>query len=171
MNRQASHWVKIHGLKPHPEGGYYRETYRSTGVISGKGLPSDFKGSRSFSTAIYFLLAGSQRSTLHRIKSDEIWHFYCGSVLVLHVIDLRGRHSQIRLGRNPAMGEVLQAVVPGGCWFGAKLANSRSYALVGCTVSPGFDFRDFELGGRAALVRRYPRHQKVIEELTADSGS
>ncbi|MEI6810384.1 MAG: cupin domain-containing protein, partial [bacterium] len=81
---------------------------------------------------------------------------------------LQGRHSQIRLGRKHAMDQVLQAVVPAGCWFGAHLDNARSYALVGCTVSPGFDFRDFELGERTALVRQYPRHAKVIEELTAD---
>lgn len=168
MNRQASYWISRLRLRAHPEGGYFREVYRSAGAIPAKGLPAAFGGSRSFSTAIYFLLAGSQRSALHSIKSDEIWHFYCGTAVVLHVIDPDGRYKQIRLGRNPAKGDVLQAVVPAGSWFGAKPANSRSYVLVGCTVAPGFDFKDFELGDRAELVSRFPRHRRLIEDLTRE---
>lgn len=166
VNKQALKWIKHLGLRPHPEGGFYRETYRAAGAIPARALPPSFDGSRVFSTAIYFLLAGRQRSTLHRIKSDEIWHFHRGGTLVIHLIDPKGRYSRIRLGSNPDKGDVLQAVVPAGCWFGARLASGCSYALVGCTVAPGFDFRDFELGDQAALIRRYPRHRRVIEELT-----
>ncbi|MEI6970833.1 MAG: cupin domain-containing protein [bacterium] len=166
MNKQASIWIRNLGLKAHPEGGYYRETYRASGSIRANGLPARFAGPRSFATAIYFLLEGRQRSVLHRIRSDEVWHFYCGAVVVVHMISPDGTHSKIRLGRRPCRGEVLQAVVPAGCWFGAGLAGRRSYALVGCTVSPGFDFRDFELGRRSELLRKYPRHRALIEELT-----
>ena len=169
MNRRALYWIRKLGLKPHPEGGYYRETYRSAGTIAAVGLPRTFKGARSFSTAILFLLEGNQRSTLHRIKSDELWHFHCGTTVVLHIIDRKGRYSRVRLGGKTGMGDVLQAVVPAGCWFGARLECPRSYALVGCTVAPGFDFRDFELGERAELVRRYPGHRRIIEELTSTS--
>ena len=169
MNRQAAYWIDALGLKPHPEGGYYRESYRARGAIPAKGLPPSFRGPRSFSTAIYFLLEGSRRSMLHRIRSDELWHFYRGTAVVLHIINAKGRYSQVRLGPNPGKGEVLQAVVPAGCWFGAKPANRRSYGLVGCTVAPGFDFRDFELGNRTSLIRRYPQHRRVIEELTSGS--
>ncbi|MEI6218113.1 MAG: cupin domain-containing protein, partial [bacterium] len=144
----------------------YRETYRSAGSIPAKALPPSFGGARAFSTAIYFLLAGKQQSMLHRIKSDEVWHFYCGTAVFLHIIDVKGKYSRIRLGGNPDKGEVLQAVVPAGCWFGAKPTTTNSYVLVGCTVAPGFDFTDFELGDRAWLLRRYPQHQGVIEEQT-----
>lgn len=166
VNRQASYWIRKLGLTPHPEGGHYLETYRAAGSIPASGLPRSFGGTRSFSTAICFLLQGKQRSKLHRIKSDEIWHFYCGTTVVLHILGGKGRCLQVRLGRSPRKGEVFQAVVPAGCWFGAKLVNGHSYALVGCTVAPGFDFRDFELGDRELLFRRYPQHRRAIEDLT-----
>lgn len=166
MNKQALRWIKKLGLEPHPEGGYYRETYRAEGVIPEKVLRPQFSGSRSFSTAIYFLLSDSQCSKLHRIRSDEIWHFYAGTALVLSLINSKGKLQQINLGFNPDGSEVPQAVIPAGCWFGAKLANPGSYALVGCTVAPGFDFREFELGDRFVLLDQYPKLASLIEELT-----
>jgi hypothetical protein len=125
-------------------------------------LPSRFGGDRAFSTAIYFLLPGDQVSALHRIKSDEIWHFYTGTVLTLSIIDGAGNLTDIRLGpRGP-----FQALVPAGSWYGAEVGDRAGWALVGGTVAPGFDFADFELADRAALVRAYPRHRALIERLT-----
>ena len=165
MRQAASYWIRKLKLKTHPEGGHYRETYRSADRIPAKGLPRPFGGSRAFSTAIYFLLAGDDRSKLHRLKSDEFWQFYRGSALILHVIGKNGILSRIRLGPDPERGDVLQGVVPAGSWFGARLARPGGFALVGCTVAPGFDFRDFELGDRETLLRLFPKHRNVIEEL------
>ena len=145
--KTAQNWIESLGLVTHPEGGYYRETYRSTATI----------GDRAVSTAIYFLLPAGEVSALHRIKSDELWHFYGGNSLTIHSI--AGQYSTIELSAdNP------QAVVPAGNWFGATVETG--YALVGCTVAPGFDFRDFEMAERTALLARYPQHRAVIERLT-----
>ncbi|GAB3500614.1 hypothetical protein GCM10027341_26190 [Spirosoma knui] len=168
----ATQYVQALGMQPHPEGGYFAETYRSSEVIAQDALPGRFTGSRSFGTAIYFLLESHHVSTLHRIQADEIWHFYAGSPLHVYVIDLEGELSVIKLGPDLAQGEVFQAVVPAGCWFGAKpagsgTARSAGFSLVGCTVAPGFDFADFEMADRNELLRQYPQHQAIIELLTA----
>lgn len=153
--------IKKLKLNPHPEGGLYRETYRCKDVISAAALPKRFKGNRSASTAILFLVVANKPSRLHRIASDEIWHFHTGDPLTIAVIHPTGRFEKIRLGD----GNTWQAVVPAGCWFGAYLENGH-HALVGCTVAPGFDFADFELADRNALSRRFPRHRKIINKLT-----
>jgi predicted cupin superfamily sugar epimerase len=160
------YWIEKLGLEPHPEGGYFRQTYRSEIVIARKALPAEFTGARVVSTAIYFLLDGKNFSAFHRLRSDEVWHFYVGEVLIVHVIDLAGRYSSIRLGRDPDAGEVLQAVVPAGCWFASHVADWKAFAVVGCTVAPGFDFEDFEMGKRVELAARYPLQREVIERLT-----
>ncbi len=153
--KTAKDWIELLRLVKHPEGGYYRETYRSSGLIE---LPS-FTGARAVSTAIYFLLPASEVSALHRIKSDELWHFYAGQALTIHCIAADGRATTIALNAdNP------QAVVPAGCWFGATVENE--YALVGCTVAPGFDFCDFEMARQPALMTKYPQHRQIIERLT-----
>ncbi len=167
-NKDASYWIEKLRLEPHPEGGYFRQTYRSDIQIAGEALPARFSGARSASTAIYFLLSGNDFSAFHRLQSDEIWHFYAGSGLIVHVIDPAAEYSCIRLGNNAEHGEVLQAVIEAGFWFGSELADRSSYALVGCTVSPGFDFADFELGKSLELVRCYPQHRRVIERLTRE---
>lgn len=154
------------GLQPHPEGGWYRESYRSTEIIPGKGLPGRFGGPRSFATAIYFLLDSESFSALHRIKSDEQWHFYSGSALTIHLIHDDGRYELIKLGQNLERGENFQAVVPHGCWFGATVDTPESYALVGCSVSPGFDFKDFEMAQRKSLKKNFPQHAELIDRLT-----
>jgi uncharacterized protein len=156
----AGDWIRLLALDAHPEGGYYRETYRSAETISTAG------GSRAISTAIYFLLPGDQVSALHRIRSDEVWHFYAGSALTLFVLHPDGRPERARLGPDAAAGERFQMLVPSGCWYGAAVDDPASWALVGGTVAPGFDFADFELGGRAALTREFPQHRAVIERLT-----
>jgi predicted cupin superfamily sugar epimerase len=162
----ALHLIEALRLLPHPEGGYYRETYRSREVIPRAGLPERFPGDRAFSTAIYFLLEATDFSALHRLKQDEVWHFYDGSSLTVHVLDPAGDYSKIKLGWRIEQGESPQAVVTAGCWFGATVDVPGRYALAGCTVAPGFDFADFELPAREQLSKLYPRHQEIIGKLT-----
>ena len=164
---EARHWIDRLHLQPHPEGGYYRETYRAPLILPYAALPSH-GGDRSASTAIYFLLAGDEFSAFHRIRSDELWHFYAGSGLLVHVITPAGEYEQLLLGNNAAAGEQFQTVVPAGCWFGSSLRDSSAgtYALVGCTVAPGFDFVDFEMAKRNELLAQYPQHRAIIERLT-----
>jgi uncharacterized protein len=159
--KDAQYWIKKLQLAKHPEGGYFKETYRSGETIPAVGLPPRFDEDRAFSTAICFLLTGDDCSTLHRIKSDEMWHFYAGSELTIHVIEPTGNYGQIKLG-----GDRFQAVVPAGCWFGATVEQRQAYALVGCTVAPGFDFADFELAKRDELIAQFPQHRVIIERLT-----
>lgn len=163
---EANDWIEALQLLPHPEGGYFRETYRSPEKIARQHLPARFAGDRAFVTAIYYLLRGQDFSALHRLHQDEIWHFYDGSTLTVSVIDPQGTLSALRLGRDARSGEVLQAVVPGGCLFGARVNAPGSFALVGCDVAPGFDFADFEMPARAELLAAYPQHRAVIEQLT-----
>jgi predicted cupin superfamily sugar epimerase len=168
MTREAAYWIEKLGLAAHPEGGHYRQTYRADLILAKESLPDGFTGMRAVSTAIYFLLQGEEFSAFHRLRSDEVWHFYVGSALVVHVIEEDGRYSEILLGSDPEAGEVLQAVVKAGCWFGSRVRDGRGFALVGCTVAPGFDFEDFEMAKREELVREYPQHWGVIEELTRE---
>lgn len=176
---EAGYWIEHLGLVRHPEGGYYRETYRSREFIRRAHLPERFDGDRSFSTAIYFLLPAGEFSAFHRIRQDEIWHFYEGASLTIHTIDERGDYATAALGRDAGRGERHQAVVPAGTIFGAtvasqaddaladaSLAGESAYALAGCTVAPGFDFADFEILDRGTLLRLFPRHRSIIEALT-----
>jgi hypothetical protein len=164
---EAQRWIDQLHLQPHPEGGFFRETYRAALTLPQSAVPSH-GGERATSTAIYFLLAGDQFSAFHRIRSDELWHFYAGSGLVVHVIEPRGRYRQLLLGSSADQGEQFQAVVPAGCWFGSSLRQPKTYALVGCTVAPGFDFADFEMAKRETLAAQYPRHRSIIERLTRE---
>jgi uncharacterized protein len=162
----AEELVNCLQLKRHPEGGYYKETYRSEGTISNSCLPDGFQGDRPFSTAIYYLLHQGDFSAFHRIRSDECWHFYAGGTLLIHVIEESGVYQCVRLGAAVAEGEAFQYVVPARAWFAAIPARDASFSLVGCTVAPGFDFLDFEMADRTALLRMYPQHLAVIQQLT-----
>jgi predicted cupin superfamily sugar epimerase len=153
-------------LQPHPEGGWYRESYRSTESILPSGLPARFEAQRSHATSIYFLLGSDNFSALHRIKSDEQWHFYTGSSLTIHVIHPDGRYAPIKLGSDLSQNENFQTVVPHGCWFGATVNQPNSFTLVGCSVAPGFDFADFELAERRFLCAEFPQHAELITWLT-----
>jgi predicted cupin superfamily sugar epimerase len=164
----ARYWIEKLRLEPHPEGGYFRQTFKSGLVVAKEALPAGFTGPRVASTAIYFLLEGDNFSAFHRLRSDEVWHFYAGDPLIVHGIEPEGKCFSILLGRDPEAGQVLQAVVPAGCWFASHVADWKSFAVVGCTVAPGFDFVDFELAKRAELVARYPRHRELIERLTRE---
>lgn len=158
--------VDILKLLPHPEGGFYKETYRSDIVVSSSVLGSDFIRDRNYCIAIYFLLTSDNFSAFHRIKQDEIWHFYEGSSLYVHIIDTNGKYKKHTVGLDIENGALPQLVVPAGFWFASSVADQKSYSLVGCTVSPGFDFADFELANRRTLIAEYPQHQDVIERLT-----
>ena len=163
MNAQA--WINQLALLPHPEGGYFKETYRGGISLPASTLPRLFKGSRSISTAIFFLLKRGQISRLHRIASDELWHHYAGGSLHVHVLTPAGQHLLLTLGKHAYRGELPQVVVPAGCWFGAIPAPRTTFALVGCTVAPGFDFVDFEMGDASALRKQFPRYKAVINRL------
>src|SRR5277367_5572236 len=162
MTPDARYWIEKLKLQTHPEGGFYRQTYRANLVLPQVSLPPPFTGPRAASTAIYFLLEGVNFSAFHRLRSDELWHFYAGAQLAVHVIDERGKYSEILLGNDPEAEEVLQAVVKAGCWFASEVKDRKSFAVVGCTVAPGFDFDDFELAKREELSRLYPQHRKLI---------
>ena len=155
-------------LKPHPEGGYFKESYRSVGMIEESNLGADYTGMRNYSTCIYFLLTSDAFSAFHRIKQDEIWHFYDGSPIVFHTISETGTHTETIIGKDLSQGQVPQLVVKGGTWFGAEVMNENSFSLVGCTVSPGFDFADFELPTRQELVELFPEHEEIIRRLTKE---
>jgi predicted cupin superfamily sugar epimerase len=156
-------------LTRHPEGGWFRETYRSTESIPAGSLPQRFPGERSFATAIFFLLEKSDISALHRIRSDEVWHFYAGTALTVQMITPEGVCRSFTLGADIAAGELYQAVVPAGCWFGAEVTGEGPFSLVGCTVAPGFDFQDFEMGDRDRLLTAFPGQADLIRRLATQA--
>ncbi len=153
-------------LLPHPEGGYYQETYRATHSA----LYNDnfFQNEeRSYSTGIFFLLVNNNFSAWHRIKSDEMWHYYTGTAsLLVHEIDAEGHYRVTELNCNFHHSSIPQYVVRAGNWFASEIKNRDGYALVGCTVSPGFDFKDFEIAKRKNLSKLFPQHQNIIQKLT-----
>jgi uncharacterized protein len=161
----ADYWITKLNLLPHPEGGYFRETYRGSENFKQSALPNRFSGDRQFSTAIYFLLRSQDRSMFHRIQSDELWHYHAGDTLSIFVLHPEGLQV-LKLGPNIDAGESLQIVVPAGKWFGALVDKPNTYTLAGCTVSPGFDFADFEIAPREQLIQSFPEHHAIIQKLT-----
>ena len=165
MNK-ADEIIDALNLFPHPEGGYFKETYRSVGEINVDSLSIDYKGKRNYSTSIYFLLKSENISAFHKIKQDEIWHFYDGSPIIIHEITEGGRYQQTIVGIDIAEGQLPQYVVEGGNWFAASVVRENDFSFVGCTVSPGFDFGDFELPSREVLIDKFPQHKDIITRLT-----
>jgi hypothetical protein len=161
MHPDAASAVAALGLAPHPEGGFYRETFRAPLAVD---VP---QGRRSASTAIYFLLPGGTFSALHRVRSDEVWHHYDGDPVELHTLDDAGHHEVTVLGRDFASGQRPQHVVATGVYQAAVALGDR-YALCGCTVAPGFDFTDFEMPSREMLVTKFPAARVVIGRLTRE---
>ena len=163
--RTASYWIKRLDLRPHPEGGWFREVYRSSDTIPSCGLPHRFPASseRATATSLYYLLESGQISAFHRIRSDEIWHHYDGSTILLHTLSSIGEHAVARVGHEP--DAQLQVVVPSTCWFAAEVEQSSGWALLGCTVAPGFSFDDFELAARADLLKQFPHRSGLIARL------
>lgn len=162
MKPAADYFVQHLNLLPHPEGGYYKEMYRAAESF----IPKGFDSERQLCTAIYFLISKDNFSALHRIKSDETWHFYGGEALEVIEMDGRGEVKRTLVGPDLAAGEVFQYTVPAGNWFGSRVKAGAEFSLVGCTVSPGFDFRDFEMAERENLVKEFPQHAELIKELT-----
>jgi predicted cupin superfamily sugar epimerase len=164
MPDEIRYWVDKLQLTAHPEGGYYRELYRSVEILDNCCLGDTFSGNRNLSTAIYYLLTKGDFSAFHRIKSDEIWHFYAGDSLQLHIIHPDGKYETKIVGNKPFTNLEPSVVVPKACWFAAIPLGE--YALVGCTVAPGFAFEDFELAERQALKKLFPQYSELIESLT-----
>ena len=162
----AQHWIEALQLSRHPEGGRFRQVYIAQEMIPRHSLPSRFTADKPFCTAIYYLLNEKDFSAFHRIRQDELWHFYDGASLTIHMIDGGGNYSTVKLGRDLQAGETPLAVVKGGWLFGATVSDPLSYALAGCTVAPGFDFADFEIPSRQELLQQYPQHRHIIEMLT-----
>lgn len=160
--------IKTLDLKPHPEGGYFKETYRSQAVISANELGEEYGDERHFSTCIYYLLTSDGFSAFHKIKQDEAWHFYQGSAIELHQISAIGKYEKFIIGSDIAQGQLPQLIVPGDHWFAARVINPNQFSLLGCTVAPGFDFRDFVLADRQFLIADFPQHQDIITQLTRD---
>jgi uncharacterized protein len=160
MNKEnAEYWIKHLNLIPHPEGGYYKSTYDSDSELEIIG------NKRKLFTSIYFLLRSEDVSHFHRLKSDELWYFHGGSSLSVHVIDEGGDYKEIKLGLNLEAGEVPQFLVPKNSIFGSSVMEEGTFSLVGCMVSPGFDFEDFELFSQDELLEVYPQHEDIIEKL------
>ncbi len=162
----AAYFIEKLGLTLHVEGGAFKETYRSDMVIPKEALSNDFKDSRNASTAIYFLLSFGQFSAFHKIPSDEIWHFYAGQTLTIYEIENNGNLITHKLGIDLENGETFQCLIKAGNWFASRCEITNGFSLVGCTVSPGFDFSDFELANKNELCQVFPSLVNLISEMT-----
>lgn len=167
---EAAYWIQSLQLEPHPEGGYYRETYHSPIWMDDDSTRSTYGDKRRSATSIYFLLEAGDVSHFHRLKSDELWYFHAGDPLDVHTIDPAGAYRCHGLGLALDDGQAPQLLVPRGTIFGSSPrpvnVNRAGYSLVSCMVTPGFDFHDFELFHLDELLRQYPRHEQVIRRLT-----
>ena len=158
--------VKRLGLEPHPEGGYFREVYRSAISVDHPGIPPGHAAARCGGSLIYFLLEAGDFSAFLRVKwTDEVWHFYAGGAVELHTIDASGHHRSVMIHDDITAAEPA-TVVPAGCWQAARLADDSPWALCGCTVAPGFEFADFEMPMRAQLLEQFPQHAEIVQALT-----
>lgn len=158
--------IRVLNLRPHPkEGGFFRETYRSAEVIAHEALPRRYPAKRSHSTCIYYLLTPGTFSALHRLQTDEIFHLYLGGPVRMLQLGPEGGKT-IVLGQDLAAGQQVQVVVPRGVWQGSCLEPGAAFALLGCTVAPGFDYSDYEHGNRGALITQFPQHAEMIRRLT-----
>jgi len=164
--KTAEYWIQHYNLLPHPEGGFYREIYRSALEVEKKVLPTGIKGSRRLSTSIYFLLRSGEISRFHRLRSDEIWYFHYGSGMKIVLINQEGKKHTCLLGANVEKAERLQVLIPAGSVFAAEVNGKESYSLVGCMVSPGFEFEDFELFEQDDLIQAFPQHGELIKKFT-----
>jgi predicted cupin superfamily sugar epimerase len=162
----ADFWILHLQLNQHIEGGWYSEVYRSALTLTKDQLPGIFGGTRNACTHIYFLLEKKGFSAFHRIKSDELWHFYTGDPLVIYEIDENGKMKEHLLGNDTDKGQSLFCSIKAGHWFGSRVAGDGRYGLAGCTVSPGFDFNDFELAEKNILLNQYPQYAELINQMT-----
>lgn len=149
-------------LKAHPEGGFYKENYKSSDFITAHCLPDNFTDKRRFSTSIYYLLREEDFSAFHKIKSDELWHYYAGGDIILHLLDQQKGYQTKILGNEITGNGSFQVIVPANVWFAAEPLPGGLFALAGCTVSPGFDFADFELADKDQLLRQFPFYTDLV---------
>lgn len=163
----ADQVIALFDLKPHrEEGGYFVETYRSPETISENALPGRYKGHRSLGTAIYYLITSETFSAMHRLRSDEVFHFYLGDPLEMLQLWPDGSGKILILGSDILNGMQPQAVIPTGVWQGARLLKGGKFALLGTTVAPGFEFADYESGRKDELIKSYPQFRDLIIALT-----
>jgi predicted cupin superfamily sugar epimerase len=164
---KAQEIIDALGMLPHPEeGGYFVETYKSKEAIPRKALPQRYHGKRSFGTAIFYLLTPETFSQLHKLESDEVFHFYLGDPVTMLQLRPDGSSEVLTLGQDIVGGQRLQVVVPAGTWQGSFLNEGGEFALLGCTVAPGFEYDDYETGSRGDLLKGFPEQEELIVRLT-----
>ena len=169
MNQQdPQYYISKLGLEPHPEGGYFKRTFASQEQITDQELTVHFEGKRMLYTSIYFLLTSNDVSHFHRLQSDELWYYHAGSPLSVHMIDENGEYTEHKLGLNLENGEVPQVLVPKNTIFGSSVKDRDTFSLVGCMVSPGFEYQDFELFTQEELLLKYPEHKEIIMKIAYD---
>lgn len=162
----AQYWIEKLNMNKHPEGGYFKETYRSHETIGRECLPKRYNDARAYGTAIYFLLETDNISAFHKIKSDELWFFHTGDPVEIYLLQQDGLIT-LKLGHDPEQGETLQAILPAQTWFAARPQKGQyGFSLMSCTVNPGFDFDDFELAKRQELEQAFPAHKNLIRKLS-----
>ena len=167
-HKNANYYIEKLNLSTHVEGGAFKETYRSPLIIQAENLPLGFAGERSISTAIYFLLQHKQFSAMHKIASDELWHFYAGAPLHIYELNVAGELHVHVLGNDLEAGQSFQVLIPAGSWFGSRCETPDAFSLVGCTVAPGFDFEDFELAKKQFMLEKFPDHMQLWKEMCLD---
>lgn len=160
--KTSTYFIEKLKLLPHPEGGFYKETYRAIEEINNAD-----ESRRNLSTAIYFLLEKDKKSHFHRIKSDELWFHHFGATLEILYIE-NEELKTIYLGNDMENGQVLQATIPANIWFASRMKNYEGFGLVSCIVSPGFDFTDFEMAKKEELIKLYPDLKAILEEMCLD---
>ncbi|HEY1870480.1 MAG TPA: cupin domain-containing protein [Chitinophagaceae bacterium] len=158
----AEEIIKKLELKPHPEGGFYKEIYKSRDFIEPNCLDNKFNDKRRFSTSIYYLLQAGDFSAFHKIKSDEVWHYYAGGDIILHLLDQQKGYQTKILSNELTGNGSFQVIVPANVWFAAEPSKGSPFTLAGCTVSPGFDFNDFELAHKKQLLKQFPLHADLV---------
>lgn len=157
--KNATDWIAHLNMSPHPEGGYYKEVYRSEQQVSRAG----YEKIMSACTSIYYLLEGAEFSGFHRLLSDEIWYFHTGSPINLHIIDKNGQYHREELSASDSGN--LSIAVSGRSWFAAEISEKEGFSLVSCVVAPGFDFAEFEMADKADMLASYPSYSNIIERL------
>jgi predicted cupin superfamily sugar epimerase len=167
--QDAIYWIAKLNLKDHPEGGFYREVYRSGESIEGIHLKDKRKGHRNLATSIYFLLKTGEKSLLHRLKSDETWYYHFGSPIHIYCIDIHGNMKEVVIGPDIENHEYPQYTIPEGTIFGGLVHGNNSFCLASCMVAPGFSFDDFQLLSREFMLDKYPRYRDIILKLTVET--
>lgn len=167
MMKNAQYWIEKLEMIQHPEGGYFKETFRAKESMEAEHLPGRYSTARTISTSIYFLLTTESVSNFHRLNSDEIWHYHTGGAARIHMISPEGVYSYQDIGDSLENNQHLQVIIPRHSWFAAEVI-SDDYILVGCTVAPGFEFEDFELAQRRTLTNEYPDLSDLVKRFTTE---